>query len=192
MIDLIISLRHEPMYILGMWGQAWMVYQRAKERGVKGGDFHPETIISVGGGTKGMVYPDDYQEQILGFLGPVRTMQAYGMSETSWYPPRCPANRFHEVPWIMSFLLDRTGETLIEQREGVVEGRYACLDLSQEARWGGLISGDKVQIDYSSVCECGHPGPTFLPTITRYSDVGDDRIGCAGTIDGYVRGALAA
>ena len=92
----------------------------------------------------------------------------------------------------MSFLLDRTGETLIERREGVVEGRYACLDLSQEARWGGLISGDKVQIDYSSVCECGHPGPTFLPTISRYSDVGDDRIGCSGTIDGYVRGALAA
>lgn len=191
MIDLIISLRHEPMYILGMWGQMWMVYQRARERGIKGGDFHPETIISVGGGTKGMVYPDDFQEQILAFLGSVRTMQAYGMSEMSWYPPRCSANRFHEVPWIMPLLLDTTGENLIERREGVVEGRYACLDLSFDARWGGLISGDKVQIDYASVCECGHPGPTILPTITRYSDIGDDRIGCSGTIDGYVRGALA-
>ena len=192
MIDLIISLRHEPMYILGMWAPMWMVYQRAKERGIKGGDFNPETIISVGGGTKGQVYPDDYQEQILSFLGPVRTMQAYGMSEMSWYPPRCPANRFHEVPWIISLLLDSTGENLIERREGVVEGRYACLDLSYDARWGGLISGDKVEIDYSSTCACGHPGPTILPTIMRYSDIGDDRIGCSGTIDSYVRGALAA
>ncbi len=169
-----------------------MLYERARERGIRGGDFHPETIVSVGGGTKGAVYPADFQEQVLAFLGPVRTMQCYGMSELSWFPPRCPANRFHEVPWIIPLLLDETGEKLIEQREGIVEGRYACLDLSFDARWGGLISGDKVQIDYRGDCECGHPGPVIMPTITRYSDVGDDRIGCSGTIDSYVRGALAA
>jgi hypothetical protein len=165
---------------------------RARERGIPNGQFHPETMVSTGGGTKGGSYPPDFQEQILAFLGSVRTMQSYGMSEMAWFPPRCPANRFHEVPWVIPMLLDRTGENLIQHKHGVVEGRYGFVDLSLEGRWGGLISGDKVQIDYSPVCECGHPGPTILPTISRYSDVGDDRIGCAGTIDSYIRGALPA
>jgi hypothetical protein len=33
----------------------------------------------------------------------------------------------------------------------------------------------------------------LLDNITRYAQPGeDDHIGCAGTIDGYIRGALAA
>ena len=71
--------------------------------------------------------------------------------------------------------------------------RYGFLDLMYEGRWGGLISGDKVQVDYSTHCPCGRRGPTILDTIVRYSQVtgGDDHIGCAGTIDAYVRGAMS-
>jgi hypothetical protein len=74
-----------------------------------------------------------------------------------------------------------------------VEGRFAFLDLLYEGRWGGLISGDKVEVDFSERCPCGRHGPTILDNIVRYTQVtgGDDHIGCAGTIDAYVRGAMA-
>jgi len=190
MLDTIISRRDEPMYILGLWGQLWDLMQRARERGVADGQFHPDTLVSTGGGTKGAALPPDYQEQILAFLGPVKTLQSYGMSEMSWFLPRCPANRYHQVPWIVPMLLNDAGDELIEAQTGVVKGRFACIDVSLGDRWGGLISGDQVEIDFSPECPCGRHGPTLLPTITRYSDIGDDRIGCAGTIDSYVKGAL--
>ena len=190
LLETIISLRHEPQYILGLWGPLWMLMQRARARGIADGEFHPDTIISTGGGNKGASYPADYQEQILGFFGPVRTVQSYGMSEMSWYQLRCSANRYHQVPWIIPMLLDRTGEAMVKIGHGVAEGRFGMLDVSFTGRWGGLISGDKVQIDHAPLCPCGHPGPTILPTISRYSDVGDDRIGCAGTVDSYIRGEL--
>ena len=190
MLDAIIAYRHEPMYIVGLWAQLWALMQRAHERGIRDGQFHPETLVSTGGGTKGANYPPDYQEQILRFLGPVRTLQSYGMSEMSWFLPRCPANRFHQVPWVIPLLLDHTGEQLLEERHDIVKGRFGFIDVSLEDRWGGLISGDQVEVAYSDVCPCGRPGPVLLPSITRYSDVGDDRIGCAGTIDAYVQGAL--
>jgi len=189
MLDIIIARRDEPMYIVGFWGALWTLMNRARERGVPNGQFHPETMVSVGGGNKGASYPADYQEQVLDFLGPVKTLQSYGMSEMSWFMPRCPANRFHQVPWVVPMLLDDAGEQLLEADRGVVKGRFGFIDLSLGDRWGGLISGDQVEIDYGH-CPCGRPGPTVLPTITRYSDIGDDRIGCAGTIDAYVKGAL--
>jgi hypothetical protein len=62
-----------------------------------------------------------------------------------------------------------------------------------EGRWGGLITGDKVTADLGGRCPCGRSGPTILDTITRYAQPGeDDHIGCAGTIDGYIRGALSS
>ena len=190
MLDIIISVRDQPMYIVGLWGQLWTLMQRARERGIPNGQFHPETVVSTGGGTKGASLPADYQEQIFAFLGPVRSLQAYGMSEMSWYQPRCPANRFHQVPWIVPLILDDAGERLIDGESGIIKGRFGFIDVSLGDRWGGLISGDQVEMDLSHTCPCGRPGPTILPTITRYSDLGDDRIGCAGTIDAYVKGAL--
>lgn len=190
MLEIILSVRHEPMYIVALWGQLWSLMQRARERGIAAGQFSPETLISTGGGTKGAALPPDYQEQILDFLGPVRTLQAYGMSEMSWFQPRCPANRYHQIPWVVPLLLDETGTQLIEADGGIAKGRFAFIDVSLGDRWGGLISGDQVEIDFSPVCPCGRHGPTILPTITRYSDLGDDRITCAGTIDAYVKGAV--
>jgi hypothetical protein len=103
--------------------------------------------------------------------------------------------RYHCPPGLIMLLLDQPGELLIAPpvgTAGVVEGRFAFLDLLYEGRWGGLISGDKVQVDFSERCLCGRHGPTILDNIVRYTQVtgGDDHIGCAGTIDAYVRGAM--
>ena len=51
-----------------------------------------------------------------------------------------------------------------------------------------MISGDRIQIDFSP-CKCGAKSPSIRDDIARYADLeGDDKIGCAGTVDAYVRG----
>jgi hypothetical protein len=87
----------------------------------------------------------------------------------------------------MLMLLDEGGERLIEGG-GELEGRAAFLDLSMSGRWGGVISGDRVQATYDP-CACGQKGPSIADTIVRYSELpGGDKITCSGTIDAYVRG----
>jgi hypothetical protein len=81
--------------------------------------------------------------------------------------------------------------TEADAADGVIEGRFGFLDLIFEGRWGGLITGDKVTVDFKTPCACGRQGPTLQDNITRFAQAGqDDHIGCAGTIDGYIRGAL--
>jgi len=193
--DEILDRRHEPIVLSGMWSQHMMIIERARERGIKDGDFHPQSYIAAGGGVKHVVLPPDYKEQVDRFYGDVIRNTCYGMTEMASILPRCEAMRYHRAPTMIMLLLDQPGERLLtaaDAQDGIVEGRFGFLDLLLDGRWGGLISGDKVQVDFSDTCPCGRPGPTILDTITRYAQSGeDDHIGCAGTIDSYIRGALA-
>jgi hypothetical protein len=103
--------------------------------------------------------------------------------------PRCQkGSRYHVPPWVVPLILDKEGDSLLPIVEDEYEGRAAFFDLSLDGRWGGVISGDKISIDFSA-CACGAKGPTIRDNIVRYADLeGDDKIGCAGTIDAYVRG----
>ena len=65
--------------------------------------------------------------------------------------------------------------TAADGDDGVVEGRFGFLDLLYEGRWGGLITGDKVTVDFKPRCPCGRPGPTLLDNITRFAQVGRGR-----------------
>ena len=72
--------------------------------------------------------------------------------------------------------------------QGEVQCRAGLFDLSMDGRWGGVISGDRIEVDFGP-CACGAATPSIRDTIVRYADLeGDDKIGCAGTIDAYVRG----
>jgi len=85
-------------------------------------------------------------------------------------------------------ILNKEGDALLPISNSEYEGRAAFFDLSIDGRWGGVISGDKVSIDFSP-CACGNKGPSIRDNIVRYADLeGDDKIGCAGTVDAYVRG----
>jgi hypothetical protein len=139
--------------------------------------------------------PPDYKEQVAKFYGNVIRPGAYGMTELAQLLPRCEAGHYHRAPGLIMLVLDAPGERLLTEadaKDGLAEGRFAFLDLLYEGRWGGLITGDKVTVDFRH-CACGRPGPTLLDNITRFAQVGeDDHIGCAGTIDGYIRGMLEA
>jgi len=192
--DKILAHRHEPIYLTGMWAQHMMIIQRARELGIKDGEFHPRTVIGAGGGVKGISLPPDYKEQVAKFYGAVIRPGAYGMTEMMQLMPRCEAGRYHRAPGFIMLVLDRAGERLLtpaDATDGLAEGRFGFLDLGYEGRWGGLITGDKVTIDFAPRCACGRPGPTLLDNITRWAQIGeDDHIGCAGTIDAYIRGVV--
>jgi hypothetical protein len=188
LIDVLLEHRHEPMIIGGFWSQYWMIVERARARGVQPGEFHRDTVITGGGGTKGLALPDDFQEQILRFFGFTRdnVQSGYGMSELS---AGCPMveGRYRPLPWIIPLILDDAGERLLDTGSGLVEGRFAFLDVSIEGRWGGVVTGDRV------VADCSTPNVSIVDgSVVRYSELqgGDDKLTCAGTVDAYVRGVM--
>ena len=188
LMDALIEHRHEPMYVVGFWAQYWLIVERARARGVQAGEFHPDTVITGGGGTKGAVMPPDYEQQILGFFGisPDHVTGGYGMSEVSTALGEVDG-RYRPAPWVIPLLLDDTGEKRIDQEGGQAEGRFAFFDASLEGRWGGVITGDHVTVDFATST------PTVVAgSIERYSALegGDDKLTCAGTIDSYVRGVM--
>jgi hypothetical protein len=186
-------MRHEPLFVCGLWSQVWALMQAAKAHGIEAGDFHPDMALGVAGGLKGLQLPADYQEQIFDYFGhPPHRYNSYGMSELTTSFPRCEAGRYHQPPCTIALVLDGPGERLLNQDGEVVKGRFGFVDLTMNGRWGGLISGDAVEIDFAGPCACGRPGPTINPAVTRYVGIGEeDKIGCAGTIDAYIRGAMA-
>jgi hypothetical protein len=193
--DAVLDHRHEPIYLTGFWAQHLQIIERAHERGIQDGDFHPDSIIGAGGGVKGIPLPPDYKERVAQFYGNIKSPGMYAMTEMCQPMPRCSHKHYHIPPGLIVLLLDQTGEKLLTPpvgQGGVIEGRFAFLDVAYEGRWGGLITGDKVTMDFSSRCGCGKAGPFIHDTIERFTQPGqEDNIGCAGTVDAYVRGAVA-
>jgi hypothetical protein len=192
----ILEYRDRPIFLSGMWSQHLMIIERARELGVGDGEFHPQSVIGAGGGVKGVVLPPDYKEQVALFYGDVVRPAVYGMTELAQPLPRCEAGRYHAAPGLVMLPLDESGERLLTSADavdGLVEARFGFLDLAYEGRWGGLITGDRVTVDFAERCACGRSGPTLLDDIGRFVQPGqDDHIGCAGTIDAYIRGAVGA
>ena len=193
-IDRLLDRRHENLVISGTWAQHLMVRDRAQARGIVDGDFNPTTVVSAGGGVKNVPLPTDYKERVQSFYGPVIRTGAYGMTEMFQLMTRCEKMRYHIPPGLLPLVLDRNGDTLLNTEDvtnQIIEGRFAFVDFSITGRWSGTITSDKVSFDTRPECDCGRPGPTILDGISRYQ-TDDDSIGCAGTIDGYIRGALSS
>ncbi|MFI5718743.1 hypothetical protein [Nocardia sp. NPDC051750] len=186
-----IEHRADKLLISGMWNTLYQVARIVRERGFSAKDFHPDNCIYVGGGLKRAQLPPDYREFVHDTFNipDNRDFQNYSMQELNSGMPKCRAgDRYHVPPWIVPFILDETGEQLLPHESGEIEGRAAFFDLSLDGRWGGVITGDKISLDFDP-CACGCAGPSIRNTIARYADIkGDDKIGCAGTVDAYVRG----
>lgn len=185
--------RDKPVFIAGFWLPLFMLMEEARRQGMDDGMLHPGSFVFNGGGTKGAKLPPDYLEQVTRFLGLDRSryFKIYGMSEMSQGFPGCKEGRYHCTPWNIPMILNKEGDKLLNPEEGVVEGRMAFFDVAVQGRWGGIISGDKVEVDFSP-CPCGRHSPS-VKSIVRYSDLSggdDDKLSCAGTMSSYVRGAI--
>jgi len=190
--DALIAVRHEKLHIAGLWNNLYLVAKRVRERGFAAQDFHPDNSIYVGGGLKRAQLPPDYQAFVHETFNipQGRHFQNYSMQELNSAMPKCrEGGRYHVPPWVVPLILNKSGDALESLSvTGEVEGRAAFFDLSLDGRWGGVITGDKIAIDYAP-CACGNAGPSIRDNIVRYADLeGDDKIGCAGTVDAYVRG----
>jgi len=185
-----VAARKDKMLIIGMWTALHKIAELVRAMGYSAKDFSPDNMIYVGGGLKGATLPVNYREYIYETFNiqAQRIHNFYGMQELNTTFPKCSAGRYHSAPWLIPLLLDDSGDNLIAPKKGEQEGRAAFFDLSLEGRWNGVISGDKIVIDYGP-CTCGAHSPSIADTVTRYSDLaGGDKISCSGTIDAYVRG----
>ena len=193
--EALIAARHEKLYISGFWAALYATAKEVRERGYSGKDFRPENTCFIGGGLKGATLPPDYREFVFETLNlsPDSNYQMYSMQEIQTSMPRCrEGGRYHVPPWLLCLPLNKAGDELLpfdtEGGGSEVEGRAAFFDLSLDGRWGGVISGDHIAVDFGP-CKCGSASPSIRDNIYRYSDLeGDDKIGCAGTVDAYVRG----
>jgi len=189
--DTVLGYRDEPQAIVGPWAMAWRIMEAAHARGIPDGGFHPESVVSIAGGLKGLTLPDDYQDQMNRFLGPVHRPRLYSMTELTVISPMCEAGVYHFPKALMLFILDESGEHLMPLDEsGRVTGRLGAYDPLWHARWGGIVTGDQVTANFRR-CQCGRPGPFIEDSVVRYSELsagGDDKLTCGGTIEEYIRG----
>ncbi|SEG85068.1 hypothetical protein SAMN04489712_117129 [Thermomonospora echinospora] len=190
--DQVIAHRSERIFFHATFPMLYRLSELVRGRGVSEGFFTGENATTTGGGLKGDTLPPDYQDRIFGLFNitPSRFLHYYSMQELNVRMPKCPQGRYHVPPQLVLFVLDQAGETLAPVSDGQIEGRAAFFDLTVDGRWGGTITGDRIRVELGT-CPCGRPGPTVFDEIVRYSDLADDdKITCAGTMEGYVRGFL--
>jgi hypothetical protein len=161
------------------------LYEMAERGLAKGleGMFAQDSIITMAGGNKGTVMPEDWRQIIYRFLGLDKVNQGFGMSEAFGLCPDCSEGNHHIPVNQIPFLLDyETGAVL--PRTGRQTGRLSLIDVLQKTCWGGFISGDEATIDWDGTCGCGFASAYIVRhSVQRYSDkfgLEDDKIMCSG------------
>jgi hypothetical protein len=143
--------------------------------------FAPGSVVALLGGAKGYELPADGYQVARQFTT-ARITQGYGMTELLGLNFLCEAGRYHLQPWTIPFVLDpRSGEPL--PRAGRQRGRFGFVDLAAESHWGGLLTGDDVEVEFDARCLCGATTQHIGPDIERYA-------GSRGS-DDKIRGAAA-
>ncbi len=175
------ELKGQRVVAMGTTPLFYEVAQRGLEEGLKQ-VFAPDSIVIGGGGAKGMELPDNVDDIILEFTGAKHMGSSYGMTEITTFNMRCGHGHYHFAPWLSVILLDReSGEPL--PRSGEQTGRASFFDMTNEGTWGGLITGDRITVDWDTPCPCGRSTPYVKGRIQRYSEIdgGDDKITCAAS-----------
>lgn len=188
-----IESRAQKLFIGGQWASLYPLAQGLRAKGYSAKDFNSCNCLMTAGGLKGAKLPPDYKEYVFETLNleQSRVYHSYSMQEINTQFPMCSAGRFHVPAWTMLLMLNQSGEELLDTSGGVeVEGRAAFMDMSVDARWGGIISGDKIRANFGK-CACGKEGPTIAQEIMRFADTeAGDKLACSGTIDAYIKGAV--
>lgn len=162
----------------------WHTVHNLALAGLAGGRravFAPDSVLALGGGAKGMVQPDGWEDDVEAFFGATRIRPGYGMSEITLAARECEHGLYHFNPWLIPLVLDPASGSPLP-RTGTATGRAAFFDLSLTTRWGGFITGDKVTVHYQP-CPCGQTTPGCERGIERFGAAhdGEDKITCAAT-----------
>jgi hypothetical protein len=182
------KLRGRRIWMLGTWNVLYNISKAAIDHGLEK-VFAPDSLVTTGGGAKGQVVPDDWEQTVRQFIGADHVQHLYVMSEITAVNKMCEHQRYHFEPWIVPFVLDLEDGSPYP-REGQHTGRCGVFDLVASTYWGGLISGDEVTLSFDE-CACGRTTPHAARKIERYSDKqgGDDKITCVAAEDAH-RAAL--
>ena len=141
--------------------------------------FAADSVVASGGGAKGIVLPDDWQEPVKEFFGVDRLVMGYGMSEVSAFHVACELGRYHVQPWMIPFVLDPDTDEPAP-REGVQVGGPPSTTRTTPA------TGVAAPATRSSSAGSRAPAAAAACTSARTSSGtprsrGDDRITCAAT-----------
>jgi hypothetical protein len=181
------TLRGRRVWVLATWNVLYGMAQAGLESGLEN-VFAPDSLVTTGGGAKGQVVPDDWEETVRRFTGVPRIQHCYVMSEMTGLNKMCEHGHYHFEPWFIPFALDPDGGAPLP-REGRQTGRMAFFDVLPTSHWGGFITGDEVTFDWSP-CPCGRTTAHIEGRIERYSEKrGDDKITCVAADDAH-RAAL--
>lgn len=181
------ELRGQRMFTMGTSHMFYSFAKQALADGIRAA-CTADSIILGGGGDKGTPLPDDYEEVICEFFGAHHMLSAYGMTEMNSISILCDHGHYHVLPWVTVFLLDlETGKPL--PRRGVQSGRAAFFDVTQDASWGGIITGDLATVDWDTPCACGRSSVGLRKKIDRVGQRGDEGINRAATPAAHVETA---
>jgi hypothetical protein len=186
----IVEQQDEKLLFMGYWGFQFRTAKLVREMGYGAEDFNPDNCSHAAGGLKRAKLPADYQEFVYETwnIPPERHSQAYGMQELGSTVPRCREGKRHHIPaWLVPLVLNKDGDALLPHDDGLVEGRAAFFYLSLDGRWGGIISGDKISLEYGP-CACGNASPSIRDDVVRYADLEpEDHIAREDEIAEYMR-----
>lgn len=173
-----------------MWG-SWNVLYDMARAGLDAGlrqVFAADSLITTGGGAKGLGIADDWEEVVTRFAGVSRLQHVYAMTEQTGLAKLCEHDRYHLEPWTVPFVLDPDDGRVLPADMGEQTGRAAFLDLLPSTYWGGIVTGDEVSLDHQP-CRCGRTTPHIGRTIRRFGELpgGDDKISCAASDDAHAR-----
>ncbi|MET0379321.1 MAG: hypothetical protein ABW049_10055 [Spongiibacteraceae bacterium] len=183
--QLVDDLKGKRIYVWATWN---LLHNMAKAGLGRGFEkvFAENSVVGTGGGAKGLVQPEGWQDDILRFTGAKQLNELYAMSEVISSHWKCEHDHFHFSHTAIPFLLDpQTSKPL--PRAGRVTGRAAFFDLGADARWGGFITGDELTVEWDKPCACGRSTAYIVGKIQRYSEKkgGDDKITCAATEENH-------
>jgi hypothetical protein len=181
----LVELDGERVFLMA---PAEVFYDIAKDALAEGRkcNFAPNSSVQAASGNKGSALPDNSKEVIdefLNFSGDYGYF--YSFSEQIGVHVQCEHGRLHLAPWSIPLILDPDTSELLP-REGRHRGRAAFFDVAMNGAWGGLITGDSVEIDWSD-CPCGRTTPHLSDSISRLSaaDGGSDKISCTATPEAH-------
>ncbi|MBP6724503.1 MAG: hypothetical protein KA137_06670 [Halioglobus sp.] len=180
------NLKGERVFILAPAQLIYDVAKPALAEGIKC-NFASNSSVTAGTGGKGFNMPGDWEQVVDDFLNFGRKNYGYfySFSEQCGMHVQCEHGRLHLTPWSIPLVLDAQTSELLP-REGRQKGRAAFFDVSMNGAWGGLITGDSVEIDWSE-CPCGRTTAHLSDNITRFGveQGGSDKISCTATPEAH-------